>query len=127
MIPQNLPGDPVSFDAGTLVPTSPICFAEVVHYYLYCEQGLSNPFQQVWGSLAPRLVLPVAGGVPWDEQLCDCSCSSSQALTVFQRSLTTMQIQIQGLIQFALPLFPTAEVEAVGSPISSPLLRIPLS
>lgn len=33
-----------------------------------------------------------------------------QALTVFQRSLTTMQIQTQGLIQFALPLFPTAEV-----------------
>uniref|UniRef100_A0A8D2MZR6 Protein tweety homolog n=1 Tax=Zonotrichia albicollis TaxID=44394 RepID=A0A8D2MZR6_ZONAL len=51
--------------------------AEVVHYYLYCDQSLSSPFQQ--------------------------------ALTVFQRSLTTMQIQIQGLIQYALPLFPTAE------------------
>uniref|UniRef100_A0A8V5G6J6 Protein tweety homolog n=1 Tax=Melopsittacus undulatus TaxID=13146 RepID=A0A8V5G6J6_MELUD len=49
----NLPGDPVSFNAGALTPTSPICFAEVVHYYLYCDQGLSNPFQQVWGSL-PR-------------------------------------------------------------------------
>lgn len=36
--------------------------------------------------------------------------SPLQALTVFQRSLTTMQIQIQGLIQYALPLFPTAEV-----------------
>ncbi|XP_051530837.1 protein tweety homolog 2-like isoform X2 [Myxocyprinus asiaticus] len=32
-----------------------------------------------------------------------------QSLTVFQRSLTTMQIQIQGLLQFAVPLFPTAE------------------
>ncbi|NWV43213.1 TTYH2 protein, partial [Grantiella picta] len=53
--------------------------AEVVHYYLYCDQSLSSPFQQ--------------------------------ALTVFQRSLTTMQIQIQGLIQYALPLFPTAEVQ----------------
>ncbi|XP_009067584.1 PREDICTED: protein tweety homolog 2-like, partial [Acanthisitta chloris] len=45
--------------------------AEVVHYYLYCDQSLSNPFQQ--------------------------------ALTIFQRSLTTMPIQIQGLIQYALP------------------------
>ncbi|NXW93869.1 TTYH2 protein, partial [Alopecoenas beccarii] len=67
--------------------------AVVVHYYLYCEQSLSNPFQQ--------------------------------ALTVFQRSLTTMQIQIQGLIQFALPLFPTAEVWGGGSrgsasPVCSP-------
>ncbi|NXL63929.1 TTYH2 protein, partial [Chordeiles acutipennis] len=62
--------------------------AGVVHYYLYCDQSLSNPFQQ--------------------------------ALTVFQRSLTTMQIQIQGLIQFALPLFPTAEVRAGGSPPSAP-------
>nr|XP_055031869.1 protein tweety homolog 2 isoform X4 [Misgurnus anguillicaudatus] len=32
-----------------------------------------------------------------------------QSLTLFQRSLTTMQIQIQGLLQFAVPLFPTAE------------------
>lgn len=32
-----------------------------------------------------------------------------QSLTVFQRSLTTMQIQIQALLQFAVPLFPTAE------------------
>uniref|UniRef100_A0A3B1JJ51 Protein tweety homolog n=1 Tax=Astyanax mexicanus TaxID=7994 RepID=A0A3B1JJ51_ASTMX len=30
--------------------------------------------------------------------------------SVFQRSLTTMQIQVQGLLQFAVPLFPTAEV-----------------
>ncbi|XP_057572246.1 protein tweety homolog 2 isoform X3 [Hippopotamus amphibius kiboko] len=42
-----------------------------------------------------------------------CSQSASspfqQALTVFQRSLTTMQIQVAGLLQFAVPLFPTAE------------------
>ncbi|XP_058708023.1 protein tweety homolog 2 isoform X1 [Poecile atricapillus] len=56
--------------------------AEVVHYYLYCDQSLSSPFQQ--------------------------------ALTVFQRSLTTMQIQIQGLIQYALPLFPTAEKDLLA-------------
>lgn len=56
--------------------------AEVVHYYLYCEQSLSSPFQQ--------------------------------ALTVFQRSLTTMQMQTQGLIQFALPLFPMAEKDLLG-------------
>lgn len=34
----------------------------------------------------------------------------AQALTVFQRSLTSMQIQVAGLLQFAVPLFPTAEV-----------------
>ncbi|NWT76007.1 TTYH2 protein, partial [Prunella himalayana] len=62
--------------------------AEVVHYYLYCDQSLSSPFQQ--------------------------------ALTVFQRSLTTMQIQIQGLIQYALPLFPTAEVQEGGAGIPIP-------
>ncbi|NWX63662.1 TTYH2 protein, partial [Promerops cafer] len=62
--------------------------AEVVHYYLYCDQSLSSPFQQ--------------------------------ALTVFQRSLTTMQIQIQGLMQYALPLFPTAEVQEGGAGIPIP-------
>lgn len=34
----------------------------------------------------------------------------TQALTVFQRSLTAMQIQVAGLLQFAVPMFPTAEV-----------------
>uniref|UniRef100_A0A8C6DU78 Protein tweety homolog n=1 Tax=Moschus moschiferus TaxID=68415 RepID=A0A8C6DU78_MOSMO len=42
-----------------------------------------------------------------------CSQSTSspfqQALTVFQRSLTAMQIQVAGLLQFAVPRFPTAE------------------
>uniref|UniRef100_A0AAR2JL87 Protein tweety homolog n=1 Tax=Pygocentrus nattereri TaxID=42514 RepID=A0AAR2JL87_PYGNA len=37
-----------------------------------------------------------------------------QSLTVFQRSLTTMQIQVQGLLQFAVPLFPTAERDLLG-------------
>ncbi|XP_028824843.1 protein tweety homolog 2 isoform X2 [Denticeps clupeoides] len=37
-----------------------------------------------------------------------------QALTIFQRSLTTMQIQVQGLLQFAVPLFPTAERDLLG-------------
>lgn len=36
--------------------------------------------------------------------------SPGQALTIFQRSLTTMQLQVAGLLQFAVPLFPTAEV-----------------
>lgn len=35
---------------------------------------------------------------------------SPQSLTVCQRSLTTMQIQIQGLLRFSAPLFPTAQV-----------------
>ncbi|XP_061568039.1 protein tweety homolog 2-like [Cololabis saira] len=37
-----------------------------------------------------------------------------QSLTVCQRSLTTMQIQIQGLLQFSLPVFPTAERDLIG-------------
>ncbi|XP_068769508.1 protein tweety homolog 2 isoform X2 [Struthio camelus] len=87
----------LAVDAAAAVGTSDFCVApdkfvmnltesdlstEVVRYYLYCDQGLSSPFQQV--------------------------------LTVFQRSLTTMQIQIQGLVQFALPLFPTAEKDLLG-------------
>ncbi|XP_040845520.1 protein tweety homolog 2 [Ochotona curzoniae] len=38
-----------------------------------------------------------------------------QALTVYQRSLTTMQIQVAGLLQFAVPLFPTAEKDLLGT------------
>ncbi|XP_039085732.1 protein tweety homolog 2 isoform X1 [Hyaena hyaena] len=47
---------------------------------------------------------------------CSQSVSSpfQQALTVFQRSLTTMQIQVAGLLQFAVPLFPTAEKDLLG-------------
>nr|XP_020668796.1 protein tweety homolog 2 [Pogona vitticeps] len=56
--------------------------AEIVRYYLYCSQSLTNPFQQ--------------------------------ALTIYQRSLTTMQIQIQGLMKFAVPLFPTAEKDLLA-------------
>ncbi|XP_049417868.1 protein tweety homolog 2-like [Epinephelus fuscoguttatus] len=37
-----------------------------------------------------------------------------QSLTVCQRSLTTMQIQIQGLLQFSVPIFPTAERDLLG-------------
>lgn len=52
-----------------------------------------------------------------------CSLLSSlQPLTIFQRSLTTMQIQIQGLLQFAVPLFPTAEVSHTLRHSSSTLL-----
>uniref|UniRef100_A0A3Q3GZU7 Protein tweety homolog n=1 Tax=Labrus bergylta TaxID=56723 RepID=A0A3Q3GZU7_9LABR len=57
-------------------------FIDIVHYYMYCNQTVANPFQQ--------------------------------PLTIFQRSLTTMQIQIQGLLQFAVPLFPTAERDLLG-------------
>lgn len=37
-----------------------------------------------------------------------------QSLTVCQRSLTTMQIQVQGLLQFSVPFFPTAERDLLG-------------
>ncbi|XP_042529812.1 protein tweety homolog 2 [Dipodomys spectabilis] len=47
---------------------------------------------------------------------CGQSVSSpfQQTLTIFQRSLSAMQIQITGLLQFALPLFPTAEMDLLG-------------
>ncbi|KAK3552795.1 hypothetical protein QTP86_022583, partial [Hemibagrus guttatus] len=37
-----------------------------------------------------------------------------QSLTIFQRSLTTMQIQIQGLLQISISIFPTAERDLLG-------------
>uniref|UniRef100_A0A3B5LTT4 Protein tweety homolog n=1 Tax=Xiphophorus couchianus TaxID=32473 RepID=A0A3B5LTT4_9TELE len=37
-----------------------------------------------------------------------------QSLTICQRSLTTMQIQIQGLLQFSKPIFPTAQRDLLG-------------
>ncbi|XP_010770512.1 protein tweety homolog 2-like isoform X3 [Notothenia coriiceps] len=37
-----------------------------------------------------------------------------QSLTICQRSLTTMQIQIQGLLQVTVPIFPTAERDLLG-------------
>ncbi|XP_046709089.1 protein tweety homolog 2 isoform X3 [Silurus meridionalis] len=37
-----------------------------------------------------------------------------QSLTIIQRSLSSMQIQVQGLLQFAVPLFPTAESDLLG-------------
>ncbi|XP_028268726.1 protein tweety homolog 2-like isoform X2 [Parambassis ranga] len=37
-----------------------------------------------------------------------------QSLTICQRSLTTMQIQIQGLLQFSVPIFPSAEKDLLG-------------
>uniref|UniRef100_A0A8K9UIJ7 Protein tweety homolog n=1 Tax=Oncorhynchus mykiss TaxID=8022 RepID=A0A8K9UIJ7_ONCMY len=40
--------------------------------------------------------------------------TTNHSLTIFQRSLTTMQIQIQGLLQFSVPVFPTAERDLLG-------------
>ncbi|XP_034046772.1 protein tweety homolog 2-like [Thalassophryne amazonica] len=37
-----------------------------------------------------------------------------QSLTIYQRSLTTMQIQVQGLLQFTVPIFPTAQRDLLG-------------
>lgn len=50
------------------------------------------------------------GGLPGIEAHAGPRSLLAQALTVFQRSLTTMHIQVTGLLQFAVPLFPTAEV-----------------
>ncbi|XP_067914284.1 protein tweety homolog 2-like isoform X3 [Heterodontus francisci] len=47
-----------------------------------------------------------------------CSHSMSnpfqQILSVFQRSLTTMELQIQGLMHIAIPIFPMAEKDLLG-------------
>ncbi|KAM6914799.1 protein tweety homolog 2-like isoform 2-T2 [Lycodopsis pacificus] len=40
--------------------------------------------------------------------------ATAVSLTICQRSLTTMQIQIQGLLQLSVPVFPTAERELLG-------------
>lgn len=72
----------VAPDRFLMSQTKGIIGGDIVHYYLYCNQTLSNPFQQ--------------------------------PLAIFQRSMTTMQIQIQGLLQFAVPLFPTAERDLLG-------------
>ncbi|XP_047657122.1 protein tweety homolog 2-like isoform X3 [Tachysurus fulvidraco] len=37
-----------------------------------------------------------------------------KSLTIFQRSLTTMQIQVQGLLQLSVSIFPTAERDLLG-------------
>uniref|UniRef100_A0A672N6U3 Protein tweety homolog n=1 Tax=Sinocyclocheilus grahami TaxID=75366 RepID=A0A672N6U3_SINGR len=37
-----------------------------------------------------------------------------QSLTIFLRSLTTMQIQVQGLLQFTVAVYPTAEKDLLG-------------
>ncbi|KAJ8251410.1 hypothetical protein GJAV_G00221040 [Gymnothorax javanicus] len=83
--------------------------SDVVHYYLYCSQSLPNPFQQA----APFItVLPEhkrSGGSGKG-----CYCHLLESMSIYQRSLTTMQIQIQGLLQFAVPLFPTAERDLLG-------------
>ncbi|XP_076856639.1 protein tweety homolog 2 isoform X1 [Brachyhypopomus gauderio] len=71
----------VSPDKFIMNQTKDAISSDIVHYYLFCSQTLYNPFQQF----------------------------ALQSLTVFQRSLATMQVQIQGLLQFAVPLFPTAE------------------
>ncbi|KAK7918695.1 hypothetical protein WMY93_009979 [Mugilogobius chulae] len=72
----------VAPDRFLMSQTQGIVGGDIVHYYLYCNQTLTNPFQQ--------------------------------PLAIFQRSMTTMQIQIQGLLQFAVPLFPTAERDLLG-------------
>ncbi|XP_064423549.1 protein tweety homolog 2 [Latimeria chalumnae] len=87
----------LGLDTATAVATSDFCVSPdkyimnltknaatsgVIHYYLYCNPGMVNPFQQ--------------------------------PLTIFQRSLTTMQIQIQGLLLAAVPLFPTAKKDLLG-------------
>ncbi|XP_060795102.1 protein tweety homolog 2-like isoform X3 [Neoarius graeffei] len=76
----------VSPDKFIMNQTKDTISSDVVHYYLYCSQTLPNPFQQFL----------------------------LQSLTIVQRSLTAMQIQVQGLLQFAVPLFPTAEIDLLG-------------
>uniref|UniRef100_A0A8C6WA42 Protein tweety homolog n=1 Tax=Nannospalax galili TaxID=1026970 RepID=A0A8C6WA42_NANGA len=75
-----------------------------------------------WASLAADTATAVVSGVGGVSEVahyylhCSQSLSSpfQQSLTIFQRSLTTMQIQVVGLLQFAVPLFPTAEKDLLS-------------
>lgn len=71
------------------------------NYLLTCSQTM---VALTWSSHCLRWMSDVGG---W---LC---IPPPQSLTVCQRSLTTMQIQIQGLLQFSVPVFPTAEVSGL--------------
>ncbi|XP_026108050.1 protein tweety homolog 2-like isoform X2 [Carassius auratus] len=79
-------------DVATAVGTSDFCVAP--------DKFLMNQTKDVISSDIVQYYLYCSQTLPNPFQ---------QSLTVFQRSLTTMQIQIQGLLQFAVPLFPTAE------------------
>uniref|UniRef100_A0A8C2PYL0 Protein tweety homolog n=1 Tax=Cyprinus carpio TaxID=7962 RepID=A0A8C2PYL0_CYPCA len=79
-------------DVATAVGTSDFCVAP--------DKFLMNQTKDVISSDIVHYYLYCSQTLPNPFQ---------QSLTVFQRSLTTMQIQIQGLLQFAVPLFPTAE------------------
>uniref|UniRef100_A0A7N9IDN4 Protein tweety homolog n=1 Tax=Macaca fascicularis TaxID=9541 RepID=A0A7N9IDN4_MACFA len=130
-------------DAAAAVATSDFCVApdtfilnitegqistEVTRYYLYCSQSGSSPFQQPPGearAAGPKTTSELqagrrlcsfqeARGAGGDFLQVEGLCSCSQTLTTFQRALTTMQIQVAGLLQFAVPLFSTAEEDLLA-------------
>uniref|UniRef100_A0A8C5FMB5 Protein tweety homolog n=1 Tax=Gadus morhua TaxID=8049 RepID=A0A8C5FMB5_GADMO len=78
----------------------------------YC----SLPFLNAYLLHAYSISFPCTSDVAHYYLYCSPNLPSpfQQSLTIYQRSLTTMQIQIQGLLQFSVPLFPTAERDLLG-------------
>ncbi|TWW82239.1 Protein tweety -like protein 2 [Takifugu flavidus] len=125
----------VAPDRFLLSQTKGVIGTDILHYYLFCNQSLSNPFQQIYPApitlcpapiplcptstllypipLCPAHIPLCPAPIPLCPPLNDAK-QLMNPLTIFQRSLTTMQIQIQGLLQFAVPLFPTAERDLLG-------------
>uniref|UniRef100_A0A673WQR9 Protein tweety homolog n=1 Tax=Salmo trutta TaxID=8032 RepID=A0A673WQR9_SALTR len=84
-----------------------ICLAACL--VAYCSYFCSVQFFTILFGLSMHLIELAA----W-RFVMPISKNHTFSLTIFQRSLTTMQIQIQGLLQFAVPLFPTAERDLMG-------------
>ncbi|XP_013865934.1 protein tweety homolog 2 isoform X2 [Austrofundulus limnaeus] len=117
----------VSPDKYIMSQTKGIITADIVHYYLYCGwTSLGADLATAVGTsdfcVSPdKYIMSQTKGIITADIVhyylyCNQTLSNpfQQPLTIFQRSLTTMQIQIQGLLQFAVPLFPTAERDLLG-------------
>ncbi|KAM6914798.1 protein tweety homolog 2-like isoform 1-T1 [Lycodopsis pacificus] len=88
-----------SLGAGTAtaVGTSDFCVSPAKFFVNQTKDFLSADVAHYYLFCSPNLPSPF-----------------QKSLTICQRSLTTMQIQIQGLLQLSVPVFPTAERELLG-------------
>lgn len=84
-------------DAAAAVGTSDFCMAPDIYILNNTGSQINSEVTRYYLHCSQSLISPF-----------------QQSLTTFQRSLTTMQIQVGGLLQFAVPLFPTAEKDLLG-------------
>uniref|UniRef100_A0A1A8LCS3 Protein tweety homolog n=2 Tax=Nothobranchius pienaari TaxID=704102 RepID=A0A1A8LCS3_9TELE len=82
---------------ATAVVTSDFCVSPVRYIVNQTQDFLSADIAHYYLFCSPNLQNPF-----------------QQSLTICQRSLTTMQIQIQGLLRFSVPVFPTAQRDLLG-------------